>query len=61
VEGREVPALSSHAMRSRSQERLAICAGCPFLFTPTMTCKRCGCFLRIKTLIPNQTCPEGKW
>lgn len=47
--------------RTMSKERLAICAGCPKLFRPTMTCKSCGCFLRIKTLLASQTCPEGKW
>lgn len=52
---------SSSGMRTRSQERLKVCATCPALFVPTMTCKRCGCFLRIKTLLESQACPEGKW
>lgn len=54
-------ALSLSDTRSRSQARLEVCAACPRLFKPTMTCKACGCFLRIKTLMPDQTCPEDKW
>lgn len=56
-------ALSQSDTRTRSQERLAICRQCPFLFKPTMTCKKCGCFMRIKTLLPEGavSCPEGKW
>lgn len=54
---------SASATRSRSQARLDICRQCEFLFKPTMTCKKCGCFMRIKTLLPEGTvhCPEGKW
>jgi len=24
-------------------------------------CKDCGCFLKLKTLIHNQKCPQGHW
>jgi Family of unknown function (DUF6171) len=56
-----VAALSLSDTRSRSEERLAICRACPFLFKPTMTCKKCGCFMRAKTLLNHVECPEGKW
>ncbi len=30
-------------------ERLAICESCPFLFKPTFTCRKCMCFMKIKS------------
>lgn len=53
--------LSPSDMHTRSEARLEVCRGCPKLFKPTMTCKSCGCFLRLKVLLPASTCPEGKW
>jgi hypothetical protein len=41
--------------------RLNICKACPRLFKPTMQCKECGCFMRIKTRMKSQSCPIGKW
>lgn len=42
-------------------ERFAICQVCPRFFKPTGQCKECGCFMRIKTRMPDQACPLGKW
>ena len=42
-------------------ERLNICRSCEFLFKPTMTCKKCGCFMRIKASIGVMSCPVKKW
>ena len=47
--------------RELSRERLEVCRTCEKLFKPTMTCKACGCFLKAKTLMRDQTCPMGKW
>ena len=44
-----------------TEERLAICKGCDRLFKPTMTCKECGCFMKVKTHMKSQKCPIGKW
>lgn len=44
-----------------SDQRIAICNGCPELFKPTMTCKKCGCFMTGKTKLVDVTCPLGKW
>lgn len=41
--------------------RYAICKECPFLYKPTDTCKKCGCFMKIKTHMPQVSCPAGKW
>ena len=43
------------------KRRLDICKGCEFLFKPTNTCKKCGCFMDVKTKIATQRCPVGKW
>ena len=41
--------------------RYGICQGCEKLYKPTDTCKACGCFMKVKTWIPNQECPLKKW
>lgn len=43
------------------EERLAICVECPFFNKATVGCKKCGCFLRMKTKLLNAVCPVGKW
>lgn len=48
-------------IKSLSEQRLDICKKCPRFFKPTNTCKECGCFMRIKTQLPNSTCPLEKW
>lgn len=42
-------------------ERARICASCEFLFRPTKTCKKCGCFVKAKVMLPAQHCPLHKW
>jgi len=43
------------------ESRLDICRACPMLFKPTMSCKRCGCFMRVKAKISSMSCPDKKW
>ena len=43
------------------KDRLDICKSCPQLFKPTTSCKRCGCFMRIKAKISSMKCPDNKW
>lgn len=43
------------------QYRYNICQGCEKLYKPTDTCKMCGCFMKVKTWLPNQECPLKKW
>ena len=50
----------------RSQEelvayRLEICRGCPFFRQRSQTCKKCGCFMTLKTTLKNAKCPIDKW
>jgi len=42
-------------------ERLEICKNCPYFIKLTSQCKKCGCFMKEKTKLPNSECPIGKW
>ena len=37
--------------------RLEICKTCPFFREKTQTCKKCGCFMKLKTTLENAKCP----
>ena len=37
------------------------CQKCEFLFKPTGSCKKCGCFMKVKTKVAHASCPVGKW
>lgn len=43
------------------KERYDICLSCDKLYKPTSSCRVCGCFMQIKTWMPEQACPLGKW
>lgn len=43
------------------QERMNICNDCEFLYKKTNTCKKCMCFMGLKTYLPYAKCPLGKW
>jgi len=43
------------------KERLDLCKSCEHYFKPTGTCKKCGCFMRIKTTLAYTECPIGIW
>jgi hypothetical protein len=41
--------------------RLEICSGCEF-FSPRMSrCKKCKCFMKLKTELLHARCPIGRW
>jgi len=40
-------------------ERLVICANCPFLLGPT--CIKCGCFAKFRASLEIKNCPVSKW
>ena len=44
-----------------SERRLAVCKDCEFFDQVFRRCKRCGCFMDAKTLLPKSHCPIGKW
>ena len=39
--------------------RMSICRECPF-FTGKR-CRKCGCFMALKTTLRQAQCPIGKW
>jgi hypothetical protein len=41
--------------------RLEICKGCIWFRQKTQTCKKCGCFMKLKTTLEKAKCPIGKW
>lgn len=50
----------------KSKEELAkyrfeICESCEFFRKKTKQCKKCGCFMKLKTTLENAKCPIGKW
>ena len=50
----------------RSQEdlidaRLEICKVCEFYRVKTNQCRKCGCFMKLKTKLEHAKCPIGKW
>ena len=42
------------------QERWNHCQGCTFL-TISNKCRKCGCFMKIKTKVKRARCPIGIW
>lgn len=46
---------------SLANERFEICKSCPNLIKLSNQCKKCGCFMQLKTKLEDATCPEGKW
>lgn len=41
--------------------RLDICKQCDYLLKPAHICRKCMCFVKVKTFIPTQKCPINKW
>jgi hypothetical protein len=44
-----------------AKDRLTLCNSCPELIKLTKQCKKCGCFMVLKTKLEDATCPIGKW
>jgi len=44
-----------------SNRRFEICKACPELIRLTKQCKKCGCFMAVKTKIQSAVCPMEKW
>lgn len=49
------------ASKDDSENRYSLCLQCPELLKLTKQCKKCGCFMEIKTKLKAATCPIGKW
>lgn len=44
-----------------ANERFGKCEGCSYLTKNTHQCKKCGCFMKLKVMLQNASCPIGKW
>jgi hypothetical protein len=44
-----------------SENRYKTCVSCPDLIQLTKQCKKCGCFMKLKTQLEAAKCPIGKW
>lgn len=40
-------------------KRLEACRACPML--DGQRCRKCGCFVKVKSWMATEDCPEGKW
>jgi hypothetical protein len=52
------PKLATDEVR---ENRFEICKACPELLKVTHQCKKCGCFMALKTKLDHAKCPIGKW
>jgi hypothetical protein len=43
------------------ETRMQVCTGCKSFKKQIKVCKECGCFMPLKTMLPNAECPIGKW
>jgi len=53
--------MTKRASEDLSASRMEICKACPELIQATTQCKKCGCFMAIKTKLEAAKCPIGKW
>lgn len=44
-----------------AEDRLSVCRTCEFYRPKTNQCKKCGCFMKLKTSLKTAKCPIGKW
>lgn len=52
---------SSYTTKEVANNRFDICKDCEFLTPNTNQCKKCGCFMELKTKLHAASCPIGKW
>ena len=52
---------TEYVEESLANNRFSICQSCPELVKLTKQCKKCGCFMALKTKIAKAECPLHKW
>jgi hypothetical protein len=50
-----------HVPEEIYNNRMDICNKCEHLIELTKTCKKCGCFMSIKNMLPHAYCPINKF
>ena len=59
---KEIIARASATHLLMQKTRLEICSTCESRVDALVNlCSECGCILKLKTIIPSQECPLGKW
>ena len=50
-------------IKSEGVKKMKICMECEHFNSTIRQCKLCGCFMPVKVLLPNMTCPDNppKW
>jgi hypothetical protein len=43
------------------EQRLAICNSCEWFNKRLAKCRKCGCFMHLKTTLRRAKCPMDKW
>jgi hypothetical protein len=43
------------------ESRLAICNTCEWFDKRMVKCRKCGCFMKLKSTLKQAECPIGKW
>jgi hypothetical protein len=52
---------TEYVSKEEAAIRLDICKSCPELIQSLLQCKKCGCFMKAKTMIKHSECPLHKW
>ncbi len=47
--------------RELIEQRLDICNSCEWFNKRVAKCKKCGCFMKLKTTLQDAKCPMEKW
>lgn len=52
---------TERAAKQLADDRMSICRACPELIPVVNQCKKCGCFMEVKSKLKIAKCPLGKW
>jgi hypothetical protein len=47
--------------RALIESRLEICNSCEWFHKRLAKCRKCGCFMKLKSTLKQASCPIGKW
>lgn len=53
--------MTKKASKEESKARYDVCLSCEEFIQLTKQCKKCGCFMSVKTTLKGAKCPLGKW
>ncbi len=55
------PAYNPFASEQLKKERMDMCRACDQFKRTTQQCRKCGCFMHLKTKMKDAHCPINKW